>query len=100
MSLEQLKENISSLSLSKRFTLVDLLLESLKSDLHSHTQLVKNTEIPPCEITIDKMLEYLHSERASLMSGMGGLLSTSQPSPSDQAVQGMLQQRQLEKFLQ
>lgn len=100
MSLEYLKENISSLSLTNRFTLVHLIVQSLKSDLQYQRQLVKITENSGSKITIDTMLEYIYTEQITLMRGMGGLLSTSQPTPTDQMVEGMLQKRQLEKFSQ
>jgi len=75
MSLKELKEQAFKLSVSDRLALLSAIVESLQ-----------DTSVSPFA-------------RSSAIRRMRGLLETDQPSPTDEEVAVMLEERRMEKYL-
>jgi hypothetical protein len=76
MQLQELKQQAYKLSVSDRLALVSAIIESLQ-------------DTPSIE-----------SNRSNAIKRMRGLLKTDQPTPTDEEVEAMLEDRRVEKYLQ
>lgn len=74
MLLQELKEEAFKLSPRDRFALVSAIIDSLQ-----------NTAVN-------------QAERSSAIQQMRGLLKTDQPAPTDEEVEGMLEEERMEKY--
>ncbi len=83
MSLQELAEQASRLSVSERLTLVNWIIKSLQSEI-GHMTGNQNIE--------DKQAD------ASLFKQMRGFLSTDQPAPTDAEVEALRNERLIEKY--
>jgi hypothetical protein len=81
MSLQELKEEAFKLPPSDRLALVSAIIESLQDTLISQHELMLR-------------------DRSGAIERMRGLLKTDQPTPTDEEVAAMLEERQVEKYFQ
>ena len=75
MSLQELKKQDRQLSVSDRLELISSIIESLQDN---SSQII---------------------ERSRIINQMKGLLKTDKPTPTDEDVKAMLEERRLEKYL-
>jgi hypothetical protein len=75
MSLQELKKQVRQLSVSDRLELVSAIIESLQDT---------SSQIP---------------ERSRIIKQMKGSLKTDKPTPTDEEVKAMLEERRMEQYL-
>jgi hypothetical protein len=76
MLLQELKEQVYSLSVNDRLALVSAIIESLQD------------------------ISILDRDRSSAITRMRGLLKTDRTAPTDEQVEAMLEAQRVEKYLQ
>jgi CRISPR/Cas system CSM-associated protein Csm3 (group 7 of RAMP superfamily) len=100
MSLQEVKEQVFKLSVSDRLALVNLIVESLQTELNSQAVQTESSEQPSVYIPGSSIRGYLRAERTTLINRMRGFLKIDKPAPTDSEVQSMLEERLAEKYLQ
>jgi len=81
MSLQDLADQASRLSVSDRLALMDRIVKSLQSELG---------QTPGGSMGED--------HRSALINQMRGFLRTDHPAPTDEEVEAMLEERRIEKY--
>ncbi|MEH1936367.1 MAG: hypothetical protein V7L14_22225 [Nostoc sp.] len=100
MSLQEIKEQAFNLSPNERLALVNFIVESLQAELSLQTNQTQTEQasvyIPGSSIKGKLGAE---QERTALISRMRGFLKTDKSAPTDPEVEGMLEERLVEKYL-
>lgn len=100
MSLQELKEQIFKLSVGDRIALVNLIVESLQSELNSQADQPELIGQSSAYVPASFIRGNLRAGRTAAIKRMRGFLRTDKPAPTDAQVQAMLEEKLVEKYLQ